>query len=201
MCYRLHSWIASSVECLHWIPWRSLSCCSSLTWQYIVAMSAVKCTLWVLKYSKVEYKSCWTVAPTCWMSFDDSSFVLTPPYDTTVVLLWKLFPWSLDGVVERNMYASLLGCYWFHVIMLHDVVVMKLEVWISFQPAFDCMWSSLCREARCSKLKVYHLGCSMTSFHLLLKNVCGMFFTRLLLCCYGGLLHGFHFLEGVCSKC
>jgi len=74
--------------------------------------------------------------------------------------------------MDSNMYASLLGCYWFHVIcffMLHDVV--KLEVWISFQPAFDCMWSSLCREARCCKLNGYHLGWSMTSFQLLLKCV------------------------------
>jgi len=38
--------------------------------------------------------------------------------------------------MESNIHASLLGCYWFHVIMfLHDVTVLDLHVWTLFQLA------------------------------------------------------------------
>jgi len=50
---------------------------------------------------------------------------------------------------------------WFHVakvfIFLHEFVIFNLEVWIPFQPAFNCMNSSLCSEVGSPKLSEFHL--------------------------------------------
>ena len=87
----LYSWTGLSVEYLHKILCKSLSCGWTTIWRYILTISAMKHTWWVLNCNTMEYKSGWTVAPTWSMSFSDNPFeVLALPSKTTLVFVVEL---------------------------------------------------------------------------------------------------------------
>jgi hypothetical protein len=87
----VYSWMGFSEEYLHRILCKSLSWGCTTIWWYIFFMSSVKHTCWVLNRSTIEYKSGWTVAPTCSMSFNDNPLeVLVFPSNTTLVLVVEL---------------------------------------------------------------------------------------------------------------
>jgi hypothetical protein len=87
----LYSWIGLSVEYLHKILCKSLSSGWTTIWRYILTISVVKHTWWVLNRNTIVYKSGWTVAPTWSMSFSDNPFkVLALPSKTTLVYVVEL---------------------------------------------------------------------------------------------------------------
>jgi len=153
----------------------------------------------------MEYKSGWTAGPTCRMPFSDNPLDDLALLSKTTLVLVVVFVFLINAWCGRKYHSCL--CSWDFMGFMcprSSYFFINLSYCTLRSGCFSSLRSIACclrsAEARRSKLLGIHLYWKSnykSSIGLLDSIGNEVLFTGLFHCCHGGLLHGFHFPEGV----